>query len=217
MLFESFVLAGPRLAMLLMSLVPIMSAFLGWVFLRESLNLLEIGAISLTVGGILWVVIDKRKDVSIARGRDLTWGILLGIGGALGQTFGLVLSKKGLEGGFSALSGNVIRILCAVVVIWLLSIVRGSARRSIRSYGDRKALLALAGGSFFGPFIGVWLSLVAIKYARLGIATTLMAVTPIFLIPITRVVFKERITILAVLGTIIAIAGVAILLLTGQK
>jgi len=213
MLFEAFVLIGPRLSMLLMSLVPIMSALLAWIFMGETLRPIEITAIAITVGGIIWVVADKRKESEKNRPRRLVAGIAFGLGGALGQTLGLILSKKGLEGGFPALSGNVIRVVTAALILWLITAVSGKVLSTLKSYRDKKAFLTLSGGAFFGPFIGVWLSLVSIKYAKLGIATTLMSLTPIFLIPITRVAFKERITIGAVLGTMTAIIGVMILLL----
>jgi uncharacterized membrane protein len=213
MLFEAFVVMGPRISMLLMSLVPIMSAFLAWIFLHESLNVIEISAIVMTVCGILWVVTDKQRRSATVKGKRLALGIALGIGGALGQTFGLVLSKKGLEGGFPALTGNLIRVLCAVLILWLITTVSGRFKRTINSFKDGKAVLALSGGSFFGPFVGVWFSLISIKYARLGIATTIMSLTPIFLIPISKIVFREKVTIGAILGTVIAIAGVAVLLL----
>jgi drug/metabolite transporter (DMT)-like permease len=215
MLFEAFIIVGPRLSMLLMALVPIISAVLAWLFLGESLNVLEILAIVITVSGIFWVVADKKKESTHIPGKRLFLGVALGFGGALGQTFGLILSKKGLEGGYPALSGNLIRVLCAMIVLWLITLLSGKAREAIKSYKDKKAFLALTAGSFFGPFIGVWLSLVSIKYARLGIATTLMSLTPIFLIPITRIVFKERVTVGAIIGTVVAVAGVAILLLAG--
>jgi drug/metabolite transporter (DMT)-like permease len=213
MLLEAFVLIGPRLSMLLMSLVPIMSALLAWIFLGESLRFVEMTAIAITVGGIVWVVADKRKVSEKSRHRKLFAGIALGLGGALGQTLGLVLSKKGLEGGFPALTGNVIRVVSAVLILWLITAARGKASRTLSSYRDKKALMALSAGAFFGPFVGVWLSLVAIKYAKLGIAATLMSLTPIFLIPITKIAFDEKITLGAVLGTAIACAGVTILLL----
>ncbi len=215
MLFEAFVVVGTRVSMLLMSLAPIMSALFAWIFLNEVLNLLEITAIMLTVSGIIWVVADKQKDKTWVKGKRLFWGITLGVGGALGQTFGLNLSKKGLGGGFSTLTGNLIRVLCAVVVIWLFTMVRGKVKQTFISLKDKKAFQALIAGSFFGPFVGVWLSLVAIKYARIGIASTLMSTTPIILIPFTYWIFKDRITINAILGTIVAVIGVAILLLVG--
>jgi drug/metabolite transporter (DMT)-like permease len=213
MLFEAFVLIGPRLSMLLMSLVPIMSAILAWIFLGETLRSVEIFAIAMTVGGILWVVADKRKGNADIHPRKLFAGIAFGLGGALGQTLGLVLSKKGLEGDFPALSGNVIRVVTAALIMWLIAAAGRKAPETLRSYKDKKASLALTAGAFFGPFVGVWLSLVAIKYAKLGIATTLMSLTPIFLLPITRLAFGERITVGAVLGTMIAVAGVIVLLM----
>ena len=215
MLFEAFVLVGPRLSMLLMSLVPIISAFFAWIFLGESLNLIEIAAISTTIAGIFWVIADKHNASTHLNAKTLFLGIICGIGGALGQTFGLVLSKKGLEGGFPALSGNIIRVLCALIVIWIITLFSGKVKSAIKSFKDVKALSGLSGGAFFGPFAGVWLSLISIKYTRLGIATTLMSLTPIFLIPITRIVFKEKITFGAIMGTIVAISGVAVLLLAG--
>jgi len=212
MLFEAFIVVGTRISMLLMSLVPIMSALFAWIFLGETLDIVEISAIVLTVGGIAWVVADKNRDKTWVKGKKLFWGISLGIGGALGQTFGLILSKKGLEGGYPALSGNLIRVSVGVIVIWLITVVRGNAPKAFRSLKDKKAFGALTMGATFGPFIGVWLSLVAIKYARIGIASTLMATVPILLIPLTHWIFKDKVTIGSVIGTVIAIAGVALLI-----
>lgn len=214
MLFEAFVVVGARISMLLMALVPIISALFAWIFLGEILSAIEVSAVITTVGGIVWVVADKNKDKNWVKGQRLVWGIFLGVGAALGQTFGLILSKKGLEGGFPALSGNVIRVLTAVVVIWLMTALTGKIKTSFRSLKNKLALRSLLAGSFFGPFVGVWLSLIAIKYARIGIASTLMSLTPIILIPIAHYFFKDRVTFGAVLGTVIAVIGVSILVLT---
>jgi len=214
MLFEAFVIVGARISMLLMSLVPILSALFAWLALGEILDSFEILAICVTVAGIAWVVKDKNKDQNWVKGRKLVFGIAMGIGGALGQTFGLILSKKGLEGGFPTLSGNLIRIICALIVIWLITLFRGKLSSTVNSLKNKKAFYALLGGSFLGPFVGVWLSLIAIKYARIGIAATLMSTTPIILIPISYLLFKEKITIQTVLGTVIAIIGVAVLILS---
>jgi drug/metabolite transporter (DMT)-like permease len=216
MLFEAFVVVGNRISMLLMSLVPIMSALFAWIALGETLDLVEITAIIITVGGIVWVVADKNRDKTWVKGRRLAWGITLGIGGALGQAFGLILSKKGLEGGYSALSGNLIRVLVALVAIWLITLVKGNIYRTLSSLKDKRAIQTLLAGSFFGPFLGVWLSLVSIKYARIGIASTLMATTPIILIPLAHWIFKDRVTIGSIIGTIVAVAGVALLIMSAN-
>ncbi|HSM24486.1 MAG TPA: EamA family transporter, partial [Anaerolineaceae bacterium] len=67
-------------------------------------------------------------------------------------------------------------------------------------------------GAVVGPFIGVWLSLVAVQFAKVGIASTLMALTPIFHLPIGKIL-KEEISFQAIFGTLIAVVGVAILFL----
>jgi drug/metabolite transporter (DMT)-like permease len=53
---------------------------------------------------------------------------------------------------------------------------------------------------------------VAIDRASIGVASTIMSLTPLFLIPVSRFVFREPITLRAVVGTLIALAGVALLL-----
>lgn len=211
MLFQAFVMIGTRITMLLMSIVPVISALLAWIFLGERLAALEILAIVLTVGGISWVIIDKHQDSATVKGRQLILGILLGLGGATGQAVGLLTSKKGLAGDFPALSGNLIRMITAAAVMWIITLIIGKAGVTIKKLQDKKAARSIFGGAVFGPFVGVWLSLVAIKYARIGIASTLMALTPILLIPLVRWIFKEKISLNAVIGTIVAVAGAALL------
>ena len=140
-------------------------------------------------------------------------GIICGIGGALGQAIGLILSKKGLENNFSALSGNIIRIFFATSVLWIFTLYQGKIALTFRKLGDIKATITMCGGALFGPFIGVWLSLVAVQYAYVGIASTLMALPPIFLIPLSWWIFKEKISLVTILGTIIAVIGVALIFL----
>ena len=68
--------------------------------------------------------------------------------------------------------------------------------------------------AFTGPVLGATLSLFALQHTQVGIASTLIALPPVFLLPISWVVFKEKFDWSAVLGTLIAIGGVALLFLT---
>ncbi len=213
MLFQAFVVIGTRLPILLMSLAPVIGTVEAWIFLNEKLTPLEILGIVITVSGITWVLADKNRDMKSADRKKLAIGVLLGIGGAAGQATGLLTSKIGLAGDFPALSGNLIRMVVAASVMWLATIFMGRAKYTISKLNDLKAVKAIIGGAIFGPFVGVWMSLVAVKYSRIGIAATLMALTPIFTIPLVRIVFKENISIHAILGTLMAIAGVAVLFL----
>jgi drug/metabolite transporter (DMT)-like permease len=139
---------------------------------------------------------------------------LLGFLAAAGQATGLILAKQGLDGDFSPISGNVIRMLAAAAVIWAYFGLRGEIPKTTRKLlNHRKAALQILGGTLFGPVIGVSFSLLAVQKTAVGIASTLIALTPIFLLPIGYLVFKERITWRATFGTFIAITGVALLFL----
>jgi len=219
MLFQAFVMIGPRLSMLLMALAPVMGALLAWPLLGEHLTGPEIAGILLAVSGVAWVVIDRSNSgkggLPAMPPRFYVLGVLLGLGGALGQAGGLIASKVGLEGDYPALSGNLMRLSVSTVAIWAITVATGRARSSFQALRDHPRVIAiLIGGALFGPFIGVWLSLVAVQNAPVGIASTLMSFPPIILLPVGHFVFKERITWRAVVGTALAVAGTAVIFLS---
>lgn len=210
MLFESFVLIGPRLAMLLMTLVPIFSSILGYFFLGESLNAVEIIAVLGTVGAIGWVVAEPKPENSTPH-PHYAMGVLMGVGGAMGQALGLLFAKNGLAGGLSPISANLIRVSAAAIVIGLISAFRGKLMGYFRRLKQRPVLVQLLGASFLGPVLGVVLSLAAIAYTRIGIASTLMSLSPLFLIPLSCLFFKERVSPRAIIGTAVAFVTSALL------
>ena len=213
LLFQAFVLIGARLAMLLMTLAPVIGALLAWVFLGETLSLLEIGAVIVTMGSVAWVVSEQRNSNSVdGNPRSYVIGVLCGIGGAVGQALGLVLSKQGMVGAFPALSASLIRLTTASMVIWLWALIQGQLRPTIEGLRNRRARWAIAGGALTGPFMGMTLSLVAVQLTHVGIASTLMSLSPVFLLPMSHWIFKERITQRAIVGTVVAMVGVAMIL-----
>ncbi len=212
-LFQAFVWIGPRLSMLMMSLAPVIAALAAWVFLGEQLTASQIFGMLLVLGGIAWVVIERngRRE---RENRDYRRGILFGLGAATGQALGLVLAKNGLYGDFSPISANLIRMLTAMVVLWLITIFQGKALSTFqRLNANRKALVFLSAGVIAGPFIGVSLSLFSVQQTTVGVASTLMALPPVFLLPISYFFFGERFGWGAIFGTFVAISGVAILFL----
>lgn len=212
-LFQAFVLIGPRLSMILMSLAPVLATITSWIFLREVLGWLQVFGIAVTLVGIAMVVFDRDGgNHTVHENRDYLRGILFGLGGATGQALGLVTSKLGLADGFPALSGNLIRMLAAVLVMWVLTIALGQARATIKTFVSAgKARLYVLGGAISGPFLGVWFSLIAVQNTEVGVASTLMSLPPIFLLPVGKIIFKEQIGRNAILGTVTALLGVAIL------
>ena len=138
---------------------------------------------------------------------------MLALGGAFGQALGLITAKVGLSQGASPQAANWVRLLAATAAVWLVMALSGRARQTLQMWThDRKASALTVFGALAGPIAGVWLSLVAIERAPVGVASTLMSLTPLFLLPIGRLVSQEPITLRAVAGTLLATAGVAILL-----
>jgi drug/metabolite transporter (DMT)-like permease len=144
------------------------------------------------------------------------FGILLGVGGMLGQAIQLLIAKDAMvhmEGNNVALSATYIRILWGTGAIWLVSLQRYRMKATFKAFGDRKFMTYTMIGTSVGPFLGVWASYIAIEYAPIGIASTLMSLAPLIMIPISFMVFKERATLKSVIGTIVAILGVAMIFL----
>jgi drug/metabolite transporter (DMT)-like permease len=214
-LFQGFVMVGPRLSMLMMSLAPVIATLLAWLFLGEQLTVWQICGILLTIGGIAWVVTDGNgKGVNQIDRRIFLLGILFALGGATGQAVGLVTAKQGMYGDFPALSATLIRMLAAAFVLWLITIFRRQVAPTFRKLSENKgAFRYILAGSIVGPFLGVTFSLVAIQNTEVGIASTLMALPPVLLLPISYFVFGERYRWRAVVGTFVAISGVALLFL----
>jgi len=84
----------------------------------------------------------------------------------------------------------------------------------VKTLNDKKAMGATLGGAFFGPFLGVWLSMVAVTYAFAGVASTLMSLMPVMVIPIVWVIYKQRTSWRGFAGAAVAIVGIAVLFLT---
>ncbi len=216
LLFRAYVLIGPALSMLIFALVPAIAAGLGWVFLGETLSSFETSGIAVTLFGVAWVVTAPKQRAAPSRADDHQgrgWGLVFALGGAFGQALGLLTAKVGLSQCASPQAANWIRLLAAATAVWLVTVLCGRARQTLQMWiHDRKASALTVLGAFAGPIAGVWLSLVAIARAPVGVASTLMSLTPLFLLPIGRLVFREPITFRALAGTVLAIAGVAILL-----
>ena len=76
-----------------------------------------------------------------------------------------------------------------------------------QGFTDIKARKALLIGSFFGPFLGVSLGMVAFKHTTLGIASTLMATVPVFILLPSHIIMKEKLTLNEIIGAFIAVTG----------
>jgi drug/metabolite transporter (DMT)-like permease len=217
-LFQAFVVVGARISMLLMALAPPMTALIGWVVLGETLSWKSWIGMTLTISGIALVVL-KRHTAAESNGgfRKVKfnyplWGILLGLGGALGQAAGLILSKVGMQG-YDTFASTQIRVIAGIAGFAFLFTIMGFWKHAFRALNKRKPMLQLSLGAFFGPFLGVSFSLISIKYADTGIASTIMSIVPVLIIPPSIILYKEKVTFKEVAGALLAVSGVAMFFL----
>ena len=230
-LFNSYLTIGSRFGQLFMTLAPAFTAFFAWTMIGQRLSWHALLAMAVTLGGIGVAVTDSRGTED---GNPLPRrGILFGLGAALGQGLGLVLSKIGLDHyvanvtaaeladteGVLPFGSNLIRCIAGLVCYsaWLWMRNRAKSRHDERTFwgvvSDRRAMLAMVMTVFSGPFIGVGLSLTAVQYTAAGIASTLMAMTPVLILLPSRWLFHQPITLRAVLGAMISCVGVSLFFL----
>ena len=211
--FQSLISVGPRLGSLLLSLAPIFGSIIAWVFFGEMLTALQITGIALALAGIGWVVMSHEEPADTPHGHTRR-GVIFGVLAGLGQAVGLVLSKQGMTGDFSPFQANAIRMLAAVIFIWVWAVIQKQAGTTITAVREQpQALRLVALGALVGPVLGVTSSLLAVQHAEVGVASILMALPPVIVLPISYFVYKEKVGWQAIAGTLLAIVGVAVLFL----
>ncbi|MCU0461185.1 MAG: DMT family transporter [Bacteroidales bacterium] len=208
-LFKSFTIIGSRFSMLIMTLVPPMTAFFGWIILGEHLTFLNLAGIGLTLTGIAIAIFsrtgaDEKLSLKLAPS-----GVFYALGGAIGQALGLVLSKLGLRD-YDPFAATQIRVIIGIAgFAFLVTIMkRWSGVRS--ALKDRPGMKSLSLGAFFGPFLGVSFSLISVKFAKTGIASTIMALAPVFILLPAYFLYKQKVTLPELIGAIVSVCGVAL-------
>jgi drug/metabolite transporter (DMT)-like permease len=215
-LFRSSILLGPRLGILVFITYVPMATLLAVPLLGERMGFMDIIGMVITLAGVVMVVLSGRNGAREGEfvPQKLLLGVLLGLMGALCNALGLVLAKMGMvDSSVSVMNVLFIRILAAASASWLFGLFAGYVRKTVKGPPSARLLGLTAIGAVTGPLLSVWLSLVAMRYTYTGIATTIMSIAPIVAIPMARITHHERITPQIIIGTVIAVAGVAVLFL----
>ncbi|MFH2035247.1 MAG: DMT family transporter [Candidatus Zixiibacteriota bacterium] len=214
-LFSAFVILGTRKTLLIGAVTPILTTIIAWFLMGETLGFFSICCILLTIGGIWWVISERQSVNGIIAPKDnrQTLGILLAFGGALGQATGLVLAKMGMADSLAPLPATFIRMVAATIAVWLIGLIRRDNMATLKKLKDIKSGWLILGGSICGPFLGVWLSLVAVKNTEAGIAAAIMATVPVLVLPLVILFYKEKVSFRALFGAVVAVIGVVLIFL----
>lgn len=225
-LFNSYLCIGPRLGQLMMTIAPPMAAIAGWLMLGESMSWKSILAMAVTLCGIGISILSRGEKHQLKLDIPLK-GILLGIGAGTGQGVGLVLSKIGMEHYAAAVpadasaamrsmlpfASTLIRAIIGAIGFFILLSLGGGIKSLGKAVKDRQGMKYATLLTIFGPALGVSLSLMAVRYANAGIASTLMALAPVLIIAPDVLINKHKIKLKEIIGVLVSISGVAMFFL----
>jgi len=205
---------------LFMTLAPLSAALMAWVTLGQQMTMMSIVAMLVTLTGIGISVIGRGEHHKVSL-KLPTNGVLFAIGAAICQGVGLVLSKIGMDHYQTSdipewlipFSANFFRCVAGIIGFMLLLYWREGFAPLRTAMYDRKGLTVATATTIFGPFVGVGFSLMAVQYTDAGIASTLMAMTPVIILLPSYWLFGQKITWRSVLGALISVVGVSLFFL----
>ena len=219
-LFQCYIIIGSRYGQLFMTLAPLAAALMAWVTLGQEMNGMSILAMLVTLAGISISVLGRGEHHKVSLKLPLN-GVLFAIAAALCQGIGLVLSKIGMDhydttatpAWLIPFSANFLRCIAGIVGFGILLYLREGLSPLHEALHDHKGMAVATATTIFGPFVGVGFSLMAVQYTEAGIASTLMALTPIIIILPSYWLFHQQITWKAVVGAFISVIGVSLFFL----
>lgn len=219
--FHALKRIGAQRTLLLATLGPPTTALLAWPTLGEALTWTKVLGMALTLGGVLWVISERaprKADAEDSTSEEqstsrstLMWGVGFALIAVFCQASGNVLTKMGNEPGLSPLGLGMLRLIAGVAGLVVVVSISGRLKDvgAALSRPKQASLLLLA--TFLGTYLGIWLLMTGIQRTEVGVAATLSATSPLFLLILSPFVSSERVTYRAILGTCVAICGVAIL------
>ncbi|HWR12167.1 MAG TPA: DMT family transporter [Rectinemataceae bacterium] len=214
-LFNAYILIGSRITVVFQALTPLFTALFAFIFLGERMKPLRLLGMAIVVCGILMVVTSRQRKQK-SEGKPFSAskkGYIFAFLSAVFQAAGLIFSKTGL-GDSNAIAGTQIRVLTAIVGFGLQAILTGRARQVFVVTPRESTFLKNIGiGAVFGPFLGVTLSLFALQNTQAGTASTLMALTPVLIIPPSIFILKQKVQALEMAGAAVAVSGAALFFL----
>lgn len=222
-LFQCYIIIGSKFGQLFMTIAPIAAAVMAWFTLGQQIRPQAMLAMLVTLVGIGISVLGRGDGKKLSLKLPLP-GVLFAIGAAVCQGVGLVLSKIGMDhyeaslttelaGWMLPFHANFFRCIAGVIGFSVLMALREGFAPLRKGVRDRKGMTTALLTTIFGPFVGVGASLLAVQYTAAGIASTLMALTPIIIIFPAWWLFKQPITAKSLLGALISVIGVSLFFL----
>ena len=199
---------GARRTLLLETSSPPMGALLALIFIGEQLTSSAWCGILLTILGIAWVISERNPvdNTSVSRS-GIVWGLLA----AIAQATGAVISRFALiQSDISPLESTLIRLVGGTIIVVGLLLFPNAKQTTIKWRLSWRSLSIIAIAAFGSTYLGIWLQQTSLKFAPTGIAQTFLATSPLFILPIVALQ-GEKISLRAIFGVVISLAGIALM------
>lgn len=235
-LYQAFVTLGPERTSQVQTLAPAATAAIAWLFLKEYLTRGQSAGMGLILAGVFLATtsaarrktalmaaearsegaildVDGPASRSVQGGKALWTGVTAAIWSALFQGVGTVMARQAFlgQGDLNPLIATAIRIGSGAAALWIYARACGPLGPVLGAWREPKVLRLLLAGTFFGPLVGMVCYLAALKYAPAGVVTTITFMAPLLIIPIGTKLYGTRVTPGAIVGTLLSVAGVALL------
>ncbi len=217
-------LGSRRTVLLVQCLTAPFAALIEFFWLGTKLNLPEILCVAVILAGVA-IALAPGDHLKISP-RDWKIGLTASVLGAFGAALGAVIIRKGyaaihdaglhVDAGTTGyqrvLGGILVPTIFLLVFKWRSAHAYGAAFASDTIHISRSKWRQLWPwvliNALAGQTLGVTCMQWALQTTQAGIVTAIIATTPIFLLPMTRIIEGEKIGFRALLGALIAVGGV---------
>ena len=216
LLYMTLVRLGPRRTGALFALNAPIAAMLGWPLLGESLSPLAMLGVALSTAGVALAVLGRpgrsgghrfeavRGSVWIASG----FGLLA----ATGQALGSLIARPVMAGGFDPYTASLIRVTVSVACLVLLTSLPIAAVKPLGRPTPRIVAISAMSG-LISMVAGMTLLMFALQGGKVGIVSTLSALSPVLILPVLWVMTGARPSATSWAGAVIAVLGMALIFL----
>lgn len=211
-LYEAYILIGARICMLFMTLTPLIVGTFGFLFLGEKMTSLQLAAMFITCSGILMVVLKPKNNKNQESEKKLSGrGILCIILAVTFEALGNIFTKIG-SAGYDASSSTQIRMICAFFVFAVYVTFKKKWTHIFVQVKDKKLLIFIAGGTITAT-VGITFLVSAFQLINTGVASTISSISPVLVIPISILVFKEKVKLKEIVGAFVSVIGIGLFFL----
>lgn len=210
-MFKAIVGLGARETSVVMTLNPVMTAVMSLLLFDERLASIQVVGMSVTVIGVFLMVLGENGASKRTGGTAIRLGLVCAFAGAVFQSMADVTAKAALSS-IPSVSTNMLRLVGGLVA-WIIFgfIRRRDYKEQFKVFNNRIYILMMVCAVAAGPVLGMALSLGAMERIPVGVVRSLVQTSPVFLVLIDVIIRRKRISWLSLLGTLVSVAGVALL------